>query len=235
MPRSLPAAGISYYGYRHYDPVTGSWPSRDPIGEEGGVNLYGFVGNNALTYVDPLGLQFFPGSSVPGVNPGSGPAPDGQPAFAKHGGQDDGIPSILDHLAGHDPYEHLNEEDWFEKNHGGLVEKMKDAARNRIDIQISEQCALRPVLVRGYVGSHDFEDLILGDTGWSTESRVRVTWKTDGSWSWSATLQVTDKLGVDWHDGAPEFILVVFGGGVVSPPVPVIRAEWAIESKGCCQ
>lgn len=35
------------YGYRYYDPVTGRWPSRDPIGEQGGVNLYGFVGNDA--------------------------------------------------------------------------------------------------------------------------------------------------------------------------------------------
>ena len=36
--------GLYYYGYRYYDPLTGRWPSRDPIEEEGGVNLYGFVG-----------------------------------------------------------------------------------------------------------------------------------------------------------------------------------------------
>jgi RHS repeat-associated protein len=34
-----------FYGYRYYDPSTGRWPSRDPIGEKGGVNLYGMVGN----------------------------------------------------------------------------------------------------------------------------------------------------------------------------------------------
>ncbi|MEI7957239.1 MAG: RHS repeat-associated core domain-containing protein, partial [Verrucomicrobiota bacterium] len=34
--------GLYYYGYRYYDPLTGRWPSRDPIGEKGGVNLYGF-------------------------------------------------------------------------------------------------------------------------------------------------------------------------------------------------
>ncbi len=32
-------AGLYYYGYRYYDPVTGRWPSRDPIEERGGVNL----------------------------------------------------------------------------------------------------------------------------------------------------------------------------------------------------
>ena len=32
------------------------WPSRDPIGEDGGVSLYGFVGNDALNKADYLGL-----------------------------------------------------------------------------------------------------------------------------------------------------------------------------------
>ena len=27
--------GVTYYGYRYYDPATGRWPSRDPIGEYG--------------------------------------------------------------------------------------------------------------------------------------------------------------------------------------------------------
>ncbi len=44
-----------YYGYRHYSPKTGQFLGRDPIEEEGGVNLYGFVGNNSLKYIDILG------------------------------------------------------------------------------------------------------------------------------------------------------------------------------------
>ena len=32
-----------YYGFRWYDAVSGRWPSRDPIGERGGGNLYGMV------------------------------------------------------------------------------------------------------------------------------------------------------------------------------------------------
>lgn len=42
------------YGYRYYDPVTGRWPSRDPIGERGGINLYGMVRNKATSSVDYL-------------------------------------------------------------------------------------------------------------------------------------------------------------------------------------
>jgi len=44
------------YQYRHYDPATGRWPSRDPIEEYGGINLYGFVGNNGVNRWDFLGL-----------------------------------------------------------------------------------------------------------------------------------------------------------------------------------
>jgi uncharacterized protein RhaS with RHS repeats len=46
---------LVYYGYRYYDPVTGRWPSRDPIEEEGGLNLYGFVGNDSINGWDNLG------------------------------------------------------------------------------------------------------------------------------------------------------------------------------------
>ena len=49
--------GLYYYGFRYYDPVTGRWPSRDPIEEMGGLNLYGFVGNNAFNFWDLLGLE----------------------------------------------------------------------------------------------------------------------------------------------------------------------------------
>ena len=47
--------GVTHYGYRYYDPMTGRWPSRDPIEEEGGVNLYGFVGNAPTDYIDIFG------------------------------------------------------------------------------------------------------------------------------------------------------------------------------------
>jgi len=49
--------GLLYYGYRYYDPVTGRWPSRDPFGEKGGMNLYGMIGNDAVNQVDRLGLS----------------------------------------------------------------------------------------------------------------------------------------------------------------------------------
>jgi RHS repeat-associated protein len=59
--------GLYYYLYRWYDPVTGRWMSRDPIAERGGVNLYGFVGNDAIRRVDLLGLAP-PGKGCPKPN-----------------------------------------------------------------------------------------------------------------------------------------------------------------------
>jgi hypothetical protein len=48
---------LAYYGFRYYDPRTGRWLSRDPIGERGGVNLYGFVENSTATFIDRIGMD----------------------------------------------------------------------------------------------------------------------------------------------------------------------------------
>ena len=49
-------SGLLYYGYRYYDPSAGRWLNRDPAGERGGQNLYGFVGNDGVNRWDVLGL-----------------------------------------------------------------------------------------------------------------------------------------------------------------------------------
>ncbi len=48
--------GLLEYGNRHYDPSLGRWLNRDPIFEQGGYNLYGFVGNDGINRLDVLGL-----------------------------------------------------------------------------------------------------------------------------------------------------------------------------------
>jgi hypothetical protein len=42
--------------YRVYDPQTGRWLSKDPIEEEGGFNLYAYVGGDPINWIDLLGL-----------------------------------------------------------------------------------------------------------------------------------------------------------------------------------
>ena len=48
--------GLYYYGYRFYSPELMRWIARDPIGENGGVNLYAININNPVSSVDSLGL-----------------------------------------------------------------------------------------------------------------------------------------------------------------------------------
>jgi RHS repeat-associated protein len=51
------ASGLNLTWFRAYDPDLGRWVSRDPISEEGGANLYGYVGNSPVNFNDPNGLQ----------------------------------------------------------------------------------------------------------------------------------------------------------------------------------
>jgi RHS repeat-associated protein len=51
-----PNSGLYYYGYRFYDSNLQRWLNRDPIGEDGGINLYAFVANNPVIWVDRWGL-----------------------------------------------------------------------------------------------------------------------------------------------------------------------------------
>ena len=48
--------GLIYYNYRHLNPLDGRWISRDPIAEQGGWNLFAFVGNKIFNQADILGL-----------------------------------------------------------------------------------------------------------------------------------------------------------------------------------
>jgi len=50
------ASGLDLATYRAYDAANKRWISRDPLGEEAGLNLYGYCGNSPINCVDPSGL-----------------------------------------------------------------------------------------------------------------------------------------------------------------------------------
>jgi RHS repeat-associated protein len=49
-------SGLNLATYRAMDGITGRFMNRDPLGEDGGVNLYAYVGGNPVNSIDPSGL-----------------------------------------------------------------------------------------------------------------------------------------------------------------------------------
>lgn len=47
--------GLSDFGYRFYDPRMSKWITRDPIGTDGGINIYAYVANNPINFIDREG------------------------------------------------------------------------------------------------------------------------------------------------------------------------------------
>ncbi|WP_084084416.1 RHS repeat-associated core domain-containing protein [Cupriavidus sp. USMAA2-4] len=56
--RENDGAGLYYYRARYYHPGFGRFISEDPIGLAGGINLYGYVGGDTISRIDPFGLDW---------------------------------------------------------------------------------------------------------------------------------------------------------------------------------
>lgn len=53
-----PETGLHYNYFRYYNPQTGRYITPDPIGLEGGINLFAYVRGNPLRWIDPDALVY---------------------------------------------------------------------------------------------------------------------------------------------------------------------------------
>jgi RHS repeat-associated protein len=233
------ATGLYYYGYRYYDPMTGRWPSRDPIEEKGGVSLYGFVGNDGINKNDKLGLA---------------PSFWDQTIFGPGGGC---------------AHEDKVETSWFEHNFAYDVEEWKQWARNTVTEAFSCSNRGRDIGSRdGYKYTliptrlPKREVYPWPQNRWSQIAQLgtaylelvpsAIKWKIDAypapigkgccdTFSWSVTIQLRDGLGWDEGDGPVYYILgdgnPMFCGSGTRSPFPdrdIKRGEWKIYGTGAC-
>ncbi|MEX0703643.1 MAG: RHS repeat-associated core domain-containing protein [Planctomycetales bacterium] len=61
-----PQTGLVRFGHRDYDPATGRWTAKDPLGfAAGDTNLFVYVGNDPLNWYDPFGNDSNPLGPLP--------------------------------------------------------------------------------------------------------------------------------------------------------------------------
>jgi len=121
--------GLHYNGFRTYDPSTGRYITSDPIGLQGGLNTYGYVGGNPLKFTDPLGLNPWDGQQQHNPIPGTYNPTTGQ------------FESVLYRITGADGCV------WAQSTNGGWVREscptppqMSPAEREKLRCQKRDDC-----------------------------------------------------------------------------------------------
>ncbi len=215
------------------------WLNRDPIEEEGGVNLYAFCLNNPNSHFDTDGRFVLPFLVI--VNPD---IPQAHP-----------IPSPFDQLGSSNVS--LNEEKWFEDNYAGWLRFSKSLFINEINAGIdckdnftgkSSHQNISPGMagkipwkmpvggndrLYGDKGQNNFQAImVLGDFSIDYVTPVKVQYEPcvnkKRKYFWETKMYVEDVLGLQ---GTEDF-LKYFTWAAKSRRVK--RAQWIISDSGIC-
>ena len=117
-----PGSGTYAYGYRFYDPNLQRWLNRDPIGENGGINLYGFVKNRPTAKFDPVGWSDFnrPPETVQSPSPNC-PVDQANSSYGPPAGEPDthfhrwGISDVIEDIYWWNVGNQLKHEQWVKE------------------------------------------------------------------------------------------------------------------------
>ena len=235
--------GLVAYQRRFLRPAIGRWINRDPIEEEGSINLFFFVQNSPICCFDTDGRFVFPIIIDPN------PPPPHEP-----------IPDILDHFGNStDP---LGEEKWFERHYAGWLAEARKRFSAEINAGIdcktqtfngpSTRINIYPSDDRGGSatkqtpggneqeygdrGQSDWSaDKILGSFSIDYETPVTVRYTSvDGKkrkFVWETKMYVADVLGTQEGDR----IRMIPGMAAITPSRQVKRASWILRGSGeCC-
>ena len=211
-----PDTGFLQYLYRIYIPELDRWVNRDPIQENGGLNLFEYVANNSINRIDLLGLDEW-------MWIGAGPAYDnwtgGQSQNWPSGGGS--MPFDLGRSIATGPFSPLdlswNDTDWYNQNRPNSVAAAESYFKNQIESQGScqkAQTAKIPdfVVGPGWNGPLGQSEGELGDPqqspieaslwiGYYSFRLGHVKCNCDGSYT--ADILLIDKLGVESQYGGP--------------------------------
>jgi len=80
-PVGYGAPSFLHVGHRYYDPSSGRFLQRDPIGINGGGNVYAYVGSTPTIGVDPTGLWWWEGAAAGAIGGGIAGARGGPYTF----------------------------------------------------------------------------------------------------------------------------------------------------------
>lgn len=162
--------------------MTGRWPSRDPIGERGGVNLYGFVGNFSLSVTDRLGLE------ITEIN-------DGADALAYwrsgKGGSVEAGELLITNLQYSIPF--LNSK---EATRNSIEKQIRGLGKGTICVNSSSGTISRPA---GKIGVKNLLDFSVGSFDLSVAAYT-VNWKNKGSTLGFAEISFSGDRGLTFED-----------------------------------
>ncbi len=224
-----------------FTPGIPQWPSRDPIGEQGGLNLYGFVRSNAVDKIDNLGLSYTVGYGSTWIDSPQYPA-DGTP-FAVL----DGLAASTAQHAGE-----LDQKEWFDKWWPEELEKLFRDMEAVILFGVMQRCRWgTPPYKVDFTIPYTFEqswmsrNYILGGVTVTYEN-LSVRWETSTDlqsrkFYWKADMVIIDGLGFNNDENVSkwerEFLYRFFGDNGIGlyPAGSVIRGRWPRSGERECK